>query len=420
MRAIKESKRELKKLVVETVASPDELRERLKSAHAAAMLKLGSRLVELKLITAEQLDGALRIQRADSSRHLGQVLIDLGLLSEAHLGQIVCEQLGIPLIDFDRFPLQSAVVRLLPKKVAQENTMVAVCLMEGQLFVAMADPLDTQALARARFCAQMNVIPVMGLRAQVQAAILAHYDHAVIPYAPVATAHSPIADMQRESGRSAPLATSAERPSYTAGAHEPQKTRAEASKKAMQVAVVETVGSPEQLAERLRTQHTAAMLKLGVRLIELELITRKQLEHALHVQRADSTRHLGHVLFELGYISEVHLKQVVCEQLGIALVRLEEFPVDHAVLRLLPEKSAREYGMLPLCCIEAQLVLAMSNPLDNQALEHARFCAEMAVMPVMALRYELESAIRNLYDGAVQPHPLLRRAPSTQVSRALA
>src|SRR4051812_26668469 len=92
-------------LVVEAVASLEGLRERMSRERAASMLKLGQRLVQLGLISEEQLGDALRLQGAGSRRHLGQVLVALRYVSEAHLRQVVCEQLGIPAVDLAQFPI---------------------------------------------------------------------------------------------------------------------------------------------------------------------------------------------------------------------------------------------------------------------------------------------------------------------------
>lgn len=173
---------------------------------------------------------------------------------------------------------------------------------------------------------------------------------------------------------------------------------------ALQAVVVEKVGSPEQLRERVSSLHAAAVRKLGLRLLELELVTEEQLERALRMQVADPSLRLGHVLVDLGYVSEPHLAQVVCDQLGIPFADLGCFPIDPEVLPLLPVGSAVRYGMLPLCRLDSRLCVAMTDPLDVEALEQARFCARMAVLPVMALRRDVYDAIGKAYVYDVVPY----------------
>src|SRR5687768_13281025 len=89
---------------VERVRSRDQLRHALKRERAVSTLKLGTRLLELRLISQDQLNGALQLQRTDT-RHLGEILFDLGLVSKEHLYQVLCEKLGIPMIELGTFDM---------------------------------------------------------------------------------------------------------------------------------------------------------------------------------------------------------------------------------------------------------------------------------------------------------------------------
>ena len=163
------------------------------------------------------------------------------------------------------------------------------------------------------------------------------------------------------------------------------------------LAIVDKVSSPEQLRQALKRERAVSTLKLGARLLELSLITEDQLHGALHVQSTDARRHLGEILLDLGLVSKGHLHQVLCEKLGIPLVELAQFNIDGAVLRLLPEDLVRESNILPLCRLDGKLILAMSDPLDPEPIERARFFVQTPVIPVMATRQEIEQAIRSYY-----------------------
>ena len=137
-------------------------------------------------------------------------------------------------------------------------------------------------------------------------------------------------------------------------------------------------------------------------MLALALVTPEQLDCALDAQRANPHLHLGRALLELGFVSEVHLKQVVCEQLGIPLVDLDRFAVDRTLLQLIPASLARTYKMLPLCLNERQLFIAMADPLDAEAWQHAQFSARTPVVPAMAIRHQVERVIATLYDAPVR------------------
>ena len=181
-----------------------------------------------------------------------------------------------------------------------------------------------------------------------------------------------------------------------------------ASAERSELAIVERVISPEQLRQALRRESAASTLKLGARLLELRLITQDQLNGALQVQSTDTRRHLGEILLDLGLVSRGHLYQVLCEKLGIPLVELSQFDIDGAVLRLLPEDLVRQSGVLPLCRVDGKLVVAVSDPLDPEPIERARFVAQIPIIPVMANRDDIEHAIRSHYGGDASgaPRPL--------------
>ena len=161
--------------IVDRVNSPDQLRQTLKRQRAVSTMKLGTRLLELKLITNEQLNAALQVQNTDSRRHLGEILFDLGLVSKRQLDQVLCEKLGIPLIELAQFKIEPEVLRLLPEDLVRQSGVLPLCRIEGKLVVAVSDPLDSEPLERVRFRVQTPVIPVMAPREEIEQAIRIHY-----------------------------------------------------------------------------------------------------------------------------------------------------------------------------------------------------------------------------------------------------
>ena len=171
--------------------------------------------------------------------------------------------------------------------------------------------------------------------------------------------------------------------------------------------IVESVSSTTQLRDVLTRERKLSMLKVGTRLVGLGLITEEQLKAALHVQSTHVARHLGHILVDFGYVSDAQLRQVLCEQLGIPLIRIDDFRLDDAVLRLIPEDLMRECRAAPLCSVEGRLVVALEDPLDSARVERVRFAVQVPMTPVMALREDIDEAIRRHY-GAASDMPYAR------------
>ena len=117
-------------------------------------------LVEL-VLTREQLGVALQFQQANDKKHLGEILVELGFLTRDQLELVLCQKLGIPLVDLSKFTLDGRVLKVLPEELVRKSAIVPLCYMDGRLVIAMSDPLDTSPLERVRFFTQTQVVPVM-------------------------------------------------------------------------------------------------------------------------------------------------------------------------------------------------------------------------------------------------------------------
>ena len=80
-------------------------------------LKLGELLVRNKLITKEQLDKALQVQK-NSGNKLGYDLVKLGFVSDEDIAQCLSKQFGIPAINLTHFEIDQAVLDLVPVEIS--------------------------------------------------------------------------------------------------------------------------------------------------------------------------------------------------------------------------------------------------------------------------------------------------------------
>ncbi len=167
--------------IVEQVISPGQLREALRRRRAVSTLKLGARLIELGLITQAQLETGLEIKDREPGKHLGEVLLELGFISASHLQQVLCEKLGIPLVDLDHFEFDASVLETMPEDLVRETGVVPLCRVDGgKLVVATSDPLDPESLDRVRFFVQTQVVPAFAPREKIAQAIASRYGGPVV------------------------------------------------------------------------------------------------------------------------------------------------------------------------------------------------------------------------------------------------
>ncbi|MDP1534761.1 MAG: GspE/PulE family protein, partial [Rubrivivax sp.] len=107
-------------------------------------IRLGDVLVQQNLVSAEQLDKALQLQRG-TGKKLGRMLIDAGLITEEALAHGLARQLRVPVVNLKSFPLKSETVRLLAESPARRHRAVVLEDKGEHLLVGFADPLDLAA-----------------------------------------------------------------------------------------------------------------------------------------------------------------------------------------------------------------------------------------------------------------------------------
>lgn len=104
-------------------------------------LRLGDVLVQQRLISQEQLQKTLELQR-QTGKKVGRLLIETGIITEELLANGLARQLRIPFVNLKTFPFRADVVRLLPESAARRFRALVLEDKGDTLLVALADPLD--------------------------------------------------------------------------------------------------------------------------------------------------------------------------------------------------------------------------------------------------------------------------------------
>jgi general secretion pathway protein E/type IV pilus assembly protein PilB len=108
-------------------------------------IRIGDRLVELGIITQDQLNVALQEKRI-SGKMLGQVLVDLAFVSEEDISSFLAEKSGFEVFDVKSTLVEPEVLKLVPHKDAERYQILPVSISDDTAIVAMADPQDVVAL----------------------------------------------------------------------------------------------------------------------------------------------------------------------------------------------------------------------------------------------------------------------------------
>jgi MSHA biogenesis protein MshE len=107
-------------------------------------IRLGDLLVQQKLLSQDQLDVALELQK-HNGRRLGHVLVDKAFVTEEQISELLAKQLNIPYINLKYYNIHPEQVRLLPESQARRFRAIVLEERNGVLLVGMADPTDLSA-----------------------------------------------------------------------------------------------------------------------------------------------------------------------------------------------------------------------------------------------------------------------------------
>ncbi len=139
--------------------------------------RLGDLLIERGKLTPDQLQTALARQRETGGR-VGQTLIEMGYVTEGELFAMLAGQLGLPQVDLAHTSSDPDALLLIPPALARKYTALPIRFEGKRLVVALADPLDYEAIQDLGFCSGAHIQAVLSPRRALVEAIEARYKSA--------------------------------------------------------------------------------------------------------------------------------------------------------------------------------------------------------------------------------------------------
>jgi type IV pilus assembly protein PilB len=139
------------------------------------MSRIGELLVREKRLSLQQLQQAQE-EAKRSGKRLGVALARLGFVKDQELTQFVAQQYSLPAINLAELDIDPAVLKLIPKEIAEKHQVVPVKRQGATLIVAMSDPSNIYAIDELKFLTQYNIDPVVASDAAIEAALGKYYD----------------------------------------------------------------------------------------------------------------------------------------------------------------------------------------------------------------------------------------------------
>jgi len=139
--------------------------------------RLGDILIKDGLITSDQLQKALQLQK-NSNKKLGELLIELGYVSEADICNSLSKLLGFEIVNLATMNISDDVLALVSPAILRKHVMMPFEYKANNpnvLRVAMAEPMDQIAMDDISIVTNLQVEAVLATRTDIMLAIDKYY-----------------------------------------------------------------------------------------------------------------------------------------------------------------------------------------------------------------------------------------------------
>ncbi len=136
--------------------------------------RLGDSLIDAGMINEEQLKTALSEQKKAGEK-LGETLVRLGICTQEQIIEVLGEQMNIPFVRLDRTVIDTEVIDMISKDIAQRYNVMPLFKVENVLNLAMVDPLDIFVIDEIEFQTGFEVSQMIATQDDIEEAINKYY-----------------------------------------------------------------------------------------------------------------------------------------------------------------------------------------------------------------------------------------------------
>ncbi len=135
---------------------------------------------------------------------------------------------------------------------------------------------------------------------------------------------------------------------------------------------------------------------LGQILMERGVINNEQLVRALEAQKRDGGL-IGEVIVSLGFAKEEDIAYCLSLQFGYPYLPLYNYEISPEVAKMVPKNVCSHYCLVPIDKIGNTLTIAMSNPLNVQAIEDLEEIIQCDVQIFVSTPSDIRKSIEKFY-----------------------
>lgn len=136
--------------------------------------RLGEVLIEMGLLSEEELHTAIEEQKT-TGESLGKILVRMGAVSGEGLSAALAQQFGMEYVKLSEMEVSDEVLKQIPPAIAKRQRIVPVAMEDGTITVAMSDPLELLALDNLQAMLDCEIKGVVAPEKELEEAIKKYY-----------------------------------------------------------------------------------------------------------------------------------------------------------------------------------------------------------------------------------------------------
>lgn len=140
--------------------------------------QLGEILVDRGMVTREQLEEALKIQKVQDGLLIGEILVNAKYTSEENIVQALTAQYGFPYLPLSNYEIAPDVLTVVPIHICKKYCLVPIDKIGKSLTLAMANPLNLSALEDVELVTNCTVQTFVSTATDIKTAIKRYYESA--------------------------------------------------------------------------------------------------------------------------------------------------------------------------------------------------------------------------------------------------
>lgn len=138
--------------------------------------------------------------------------------------------------------------------------------------------------------------------------------------------------------------------------------------------------------------------KLGEMLIHYKIITPEQLKDGLKIQK-NLEKRIGEILIELGRVTQDEINWVLGKQLDLPYVQVNADNIDIQLSKNISEDVLKKFKVIPIMELNDELVVAMADPTDEEAIEMVKEITKRKLKIVLASFENIDETIHRIFSN---------------------